>query len=330
MVTPFSCPALKTTGIIMGVSAPCELPGVSSVVLLMVQPVAPFLIQRHVVTIEHEEGEPISFSSVFSLVDAPSVPHFETSFVTEDLVGSVVVEDTEDSCLIRTCKISSIGLAPDSTSLVKLHRKVFDTHDLALCFVYKGHLYDSVEEGVSIQIQHISRNSLTSGHCKESGLSVRSIGDRSNYRPFCFILPSTPFYGISAAFIHFNESFNLDSMKVIFLPSTATHAPDDGEASPLAFASSCKIAYICGRPLNVSLVWMDHSGFNVTVVVDAFEGPALMHVRYHPEMASTSVHKLQVPETINLHTLKAVCVDHTAGTVHVVDDRGVFSTLYYV
>jgi hypothetical protein len=73
---------------------------------------------------------------------------------------------------------------------------------------------------------------------------------------------------------------------------------------------------------------MDHSGFNVAMVV---QSPLrLVLLRYHPETRTTSVHTLAVPDTIELNNLSSVCVDDTAGAVHVVDRQGLISTLRYI
>ncbi|KAJ7063738.1 hypothetical protein C8F01DRAFT_1134129, partial [Mycena amicta] len=79
-------------------------------------------------------------------------------------------------------------------------------------------------------------------------------------------------------------------------------------------------------------VWMDHGGFNVTIVVETLDnsGPVLKLVRYHPKGATkTSVHDLELPPSVNLLALTTVCIDETAGTVHLVDQAGVITTLYY-
>lgn len=200
-----------------------------------------------------------------------------------------------------------------------------------MCFSYNGHLYNLLEDGISVQIQHISRENLRSRRYDEWGLYKSDIlAPRTPYIPFCFILPSTPFYGVSAVFVrvsHDSES----TISFTFLPNTLTYASDDGVASPIAFDLPCPTEYIAGTLNNMALLWMDHSGSNVVVVVESDENDAaLMLVRYHSETASTSSHILAVPDSIDLHALNSVCVDDTAGAVHLVDGLGVFWTLHYV
>ncbi|KAJ7125303.1 hypothetical protein C8R44DRAFT_782839 [Mycena epipterygia] len=288
--TPFPFPCIETGGRVNGVSPTYDSYGQCSIALLTLQETYPFTARRHVVTIKHEDRKAVSFGSVFSDVSTPSGSYFESLFVTEDMAGSVVVEELQEHCEIIARNIGTESFK-DSVSLMKLCRPVSSPRDLTVCFSYKGHLYNLLEDGISVQIQHISRENLRSRRLEEWGLYKSDIlAPRTPCIPFCFILPSTPFYGVSAVFQH-----------------------------------------VAGRLLNMALLWMDHSGFTVVVVVESNEGDAaLMLVRYHSETASTSSHTLAVPDSIDLNTLNSVCVDDTAGAVHLVDALGVFSTLRYV
>jgi hypothetical protein len=149
------------------------------------------------------------------------------------------------------------------------------------------------------------------------------------------MVPSTPFYGIAAAFVRlqWTDAFTRIT-SFTFLPNTVTHASDNGVSSPLAFDSPCVSAYLPGELANVSLIWLDHSGFNVVAVIQPYETGfdplKLVLVRYHPETRSTSSHILIVPDTIDLELVTSVCVDDTAGAVYLVDTGGQLWTLRYV
>ncbi|KAJ6593269.1 hypothetical protein B0H19DRAFT_1055880 [Mycena capillaripes] len=337
---PFPFPAIETGGRMTGVSAPTETRGVCAFAFFTGRIVPPYTTHRYVVTIKHEHGKAISFTSEFSEVLTPEGPRWESLFITEDVVGSVVALEAQDICIISLGAISSHSRLLDSTSPVKLHRIASGTTELILCFTYKGHLYNLLEDGLSVQIQHISRRSLRSGHCEESAVYnsdiVLPIGISGNeFRPFCFMIPTTPIYGVSAVFVRLKWDDEDDASSRIsftFLPTTLTHSSDDDEvASPLAFDAPCVTEFVPGMLLSLGLVWMDHSGFNVTVVLQA-PAPRLVLVRFHPELETkrTSVHTLDVPDTIDLMNLNAVCVDDTAGAVHLIDRQGLFSTLRYV
>lgn len=199
-------------------------------------------------------------------------------------------------------------------------------------FPYKGHLYILVENGESVQIQHIFQRNLCSGRCEESGLYESEINSSYIHRAvaaaYCYMVPSTPFYGIAAAFVRLQRTDDFTRItSFTFLPTTATQASDDGVSSPLAFDSPCVSAYLAGELANISLIWLDHSGFNVVAVIRPYK---LVLVRYHPETRSTSSHILTVPDTIDLELVTSVCVDDTAGAVYLVDTGGQLWALRYV
>ncbi|KAJ7496684.1 hypothetical protein FB451DRAFT_1162819 [Mycena latifolia] len=320
---PFAFPPITTGGGITGVSAPFESYGICSVALRTLEDTAPL----HVVTIKHENGKAVSFESASSEVSIHSGPHFESLFVTEEAAGSMVVEERQEHCTI-------ISRATSSDENGAFRDSVVNERDLIVCFAYNGHLYNVLENGISVQIQHISRTSLSVGRCEESGRYTTDIlaPGADSSEPFCFILPSTPAYGVSAVFVRvLDENTPASTISFTFVLNTLTHASDDGVSSPLAFPSLCTTAHVPGRLLNMALLWMDHSGFNVVVVVESNEGEAgLMLVRYHPETSSTSSHKLAVPDSIDLLALNSLCVDESAGAVHLIDDLGAFSTLHYL
>ncbi|KAJ6593281.1 hypothetical protein B0H19DRAFT_16340 [Mycena capillaripes] len=338
LAAPFPFPSIEIDGRITGVSAPAEARGVCVFAFSTGGVVPPYTAHRYVVIIKHEEGKAIRFTSESSEVSAPESPHWKSLFITEDVVGTIVALDAQDECIVSLRSISSHGHLPDSTSALKLHRPPSSTTELIVCFAYKGHLYNLLEDGLSVQIQYISRRSLRSGHCEETAVYnsdiVLPIGVSSNeFLPFCFMIPTTPFYGVSAVFVRLEWDDEDDANSRIsftFLPNTLTHSSDDDESSsPLAFDAPCVTELVPGMLVNLSLVWMDHSGFNVTVVLQS-PAPRLVLVRFQPESKRTSVHTLNVPDNIDLMNLNAVCVDDTAGAVHLIDKEGLFSTLRYV
>ncbi|KAJ7072863.1 hypothetical protein C8F01DRAFT_1105514 [Mycena amicta] len=330
-------PGIKTNGRIVGVSAPFELPGVSYVGVLIMQSEPPYTTERHIVTIRHADKNVTSFSTKFSFTTTPNGHYFESLFLTLDVVGTVFVENLHDRCMVSFTPIDRMDSSVQSESHIHLPQHISNDRDLTVCFAFHGHLYNLIENSELVRIQHISRKSLSSGRCEETTLFTANVGE-SALRPFCFILPSNPVHGIAAAFIHATFDENDEKIQVIFLPAHLTYASeDDGELSPLAFPPECEIANIIGRPADISLVWMDHSGCNVVLVVDDFggypevqDGRAFLLVRYNREWPLTTVHLLGLPLDINVYHVTAVSVDDTTGAVHLVDEEGVFTTLYYV
>ncbi|KAJ7033368.1 hypothetical protein C8F04DRAFT_1104520 [Mycena alexandri] len=330
---PIPFPAIETGRRVTTVSAPSETRGECSLAFLTTETTAPFAAHRHVARIKHQSGKAVDFTSFSSKISPPDASYFQSIFITEGAVGTAVVIDDRDTCVVTVGVVdASNNSHPDHESVVKLPRIISSKRDMVLCLTYQGHLYNLVEDGLLAQIQHISRNSLRSARCEQSGLYCSEIPSAEGSVPFCFMTPSTPFYGVSAVFIRlkWDEDADEDFVLLTFLPNTLTNAPDDGDSSPLGFDLPCVTQSIPGALVSMSLVWTDHSGFNVTVVVEASDTPRLVLVRYHPETNGTSVHTLAVPESIDLYNLNTVCVDDTAGAVHMIDKEGVFSTLRYV
>ncbi|KAF7362391.1 F-box domain-containing protein [Mycena venus] len=333
--TPFPLRAVETGGHITQVSG-LESAGICVLAFFAAPFAAPHAPRRYILTIKHAAGKAIDFTSEVSQVSMPYGPHFESVFVTEDMVGTISAIDNQEDCILTVSGVSSDDRLLDSTSVLKLHRPL-PSHALMLSFAYKGHLYILLEDSESVQIQHISRKSLRSGGCEESSLYISEIDSSyDEFAAFCYMIPSTPFYGISAVFVRLEGHAQGDTSRstcFTFLPTTLTHAADDGVSSPLAFDTSCVTEWVSGVLAEISLVWLDHSGFNAVAVIQpvmAFEPPRLVLVRYHPETRSTSSHTLTVPETINPRSLSSVCIDDTAGVVHLVDTAGLLSTLRYV
>ncbi|KAJ6491645.1 hypothetical protein C8R47DRAFT_1121307 [Mycena vitilis] len=335
LAVPFPFAPIDTSGgHITDVSPPSEVRGVCTLALITAQVRPPHIAHKYVVTIRHEEGKLTGYSSERSEVSSPDGPHFQSLFVTQEAVGSIVSMEAESECMVSLGAVNgSSSLISDSVSTLKLHHTIASNTHLIVCFAYKGHLFNLLEDGLSVQIQHISRRSLRSGHCEEFALfNCEILSPSNNLIPFCFMIPSTPFYGVGAVFVRLewdDEDESNSRIAFTFLPTTLTHATDDGISSPLAFDSPCVTEYVPGRLVNLGLVWMDHSGFNVAVVVQS-DMPRLLAVRYHPKMKRVSVHTLTVPDTVQLNDLHSVCIDDTAGAVHLIDRQGIFSTLRYI
>ncbi|KAJ7350707.1 hypothetical protein DFH08DRAFT_862182 [Mycena albidolilacea] len=337
LATPFPFPAIETGGHMTQVSGPSEAPGVCSFAISVPQTTDTSISRRYILTIKHAAGKAISIASEFTENPTPPDSHFESLFVAEDMVGlgTIVAMNQKKDCVITLG--SGKNCVPDS-SVLNIHRSV-SGNDLMVSFPYKGHLYILIENGESVQVQHISQRNLCSGRCEESGLYdseidssyIHNVGSAA----YCYMVPSTPFYGIAAAFVRlqWTDAFTRIT-SFTFLPNTATHASDDGVLSPLAFDSPCVSAYLPGELANISLIWLDHSGFNVVAVIQPYgtglDPLKLVLVRYHPETRSTSSHILTVPDTIDLELVISVCVDDTAGAVYLVDTGGQLWTLRYV
>ncbi|KAF7362413.1 F-box domain-containing protein [Mycena venus] len=336
LATPYPFPAIEV-GVISLISVPVEVPGVCTIALLAEQ--TQDTANRHVITIKHEERKAISFTTEFSEISVFE-GDLDSLILTEDVVGTIVTVNGQEDCIVAVSAANSNVLLSDSTSVLKLNRLVDTNQNLMDCFSYKGHLYSLLEDGVSVQIQHIPRKSLHSGHCEDSSRYISDLlfpegGSLPLCHPFCSLMPSTPLYGISAIFVHLEWDGESDDAKdftsFTFVPNTLTHASDDGVSSPLAFDSPSVTEYVPGTIVDLNLVWADHAGCNVLVVIrDKSAPPGLLLVRYHPETKTTSVHTLAVPEAIHLKDLNGLCVDDTAGTVYLLDREGLFSTLRYV
>ncbi|KAF7362415.1 F-box domain-containing protein [Mycena venus] len=334
LVAPYPFSAIEV-GVISLISVPVEVPGVCTVALLAEQ--TQDTANRHVITIKHEERKAISFTTEFSEVSVPR-SEFNSLILTEDVVGTIVARDGQEDCTVAASAVNSSVPLSDFTSVLKLDRSIATFSDLMDCFSYKGHLYSLLEDGVSVRIQHISRNSLHSGYCDESARYISDVlfpkgGPFELSHPIGSLMPSTPLYGISAVFVHLEWNSDSTDAKAFtsftFVPNTLTHTSDDGISSPLAFGSPSVMEYVPGTLRN-RLVWADHAGCNVLAVIWYNSVPSLLLVRYHPDTKSTSVHTLTVPEGTHLNDLNGLCVDDTAGVVHLLDEEGLFSTLRYV
>ncbi|KAF8150521.1 hypothetical protein K438DRAFT_438966 [Mycena galopus ATCC 62051] len=312
------------------ISSFLHTPGVCTVAFLTEH--SSQIAHRHVLTVKHEDSKAISFTDEFSellITDSD----FESIFVTEDVVGVIVAMEGSQDSSITVSAIRGDDRLVDSTRTINLHRTLFLDRDLIDCFTYQGHLYVLLDDGLSVQIQHISRQSLRSGCCEETGRYNVVYGRELFTVGFCSMTPSTPFYGISAVFVRLDGDINDTSSftSFTFLTNTLTHAPSDGVSSPLAFTSPIVTEYVPGTLRDPGLVWLDHSGLNLAAVLQSqSESPRLVLVRYHPKTQSTSTHALIVPSFIDLDELDGVCVDETAGAVRLMDREGLFSNMLYI
>ncbi|KAF7290119.1 F-box domain-containing protein [Mycena chlorophos] len=338
--TSFRFPPIRTGGRVIDVAAPCDADGVSTVAFLT-RPnpnSVPFTRCAHVVKVFHDDQKATGLEHQKIPIDAAGA-HFESIFVSEDIVGWAVADDIDDHLTLTVAsRVAGARLSEETSRAVAFHRQL-DEDDMTLCFVYQGHVYNLLENGITAQIQHFSRNTVLSGEFEETGIWRCDVPSWTTtteteelHGPFCFMLPSTPFYGVGAVFVRWLGVGVEDSIVTIgFLPCSLTGLADDGNNSPLSFPSPCVTASTTGRPARaMPLVWMDHGGFNVTIMVEEPDGFKLMLVRYHPWAADpTSVHTLELPTSVDAKLITTVCVDETAGTVHLVDENHVLTTLYY-
>ncbi|KAF7350943.1 F-box domain-containing protein [Mycena sanguinolenta] len=336
LAAPFSFPAIETGGRITRVSGPSESPGTCSLAILAEKATNPPTAHRYVITIQHHNGKATSFTSQSWSMFIPHGRYFESLVLTEDMVATIVAMQNREDCIVTAGAINGDTRAVDSTSILKLHRPV-STQDLTVTFAYRGHLYALLEDSVSVSIHHISRKTLQSGHCEQTRLYSCPIPrSHMNSAPFCYMIPSSPSYGIGAVFTRLvwdDDDGNSIFTSFTFMPNTLTHEPDDGVSSPLAFDSPCVTEHVRGELAHLGLVWLDHSGFNVIAAIrpaNFTERWALVLVRYHPETSSSSVHSLSLPETIDITEIDSLCIDDAAGAVYLVDRAGIFSTLRYV
>ncbi|KAK7057708.1 F-box domain-containing protein [Favolaschia claudopus] len=335
----FPFPAIETGGAVTQVSCPSERSGVC-VLSIIALPLGALQIPcRYIITIEHEAGKAVSFTSESSEVSIPPQSHFEGLFVTEDIVGMMIAVDNEKECSLTVSGVTNGSHIPTSTSILDMHRLI-SPFALIVTFSYNDHLYILLEDGSSVQVQHISRKSLQSGHIQESGLFHCDIQPSdTDFDAFCFMIPSTQFYGISAVFVRMewrDDNVEPDEIRVTsftFLPNSLSYASDDGVSSPLIFDSPCVTHCVSGALVAMGLVWLDHSGFHVAAVIQPdqrLEPPNLILVQYHPESHSTSSHTLTIPDDMDAKNLCSVCFDDAAGAVHLVDTEGILTSLRYV
>ncbi|KAF8150519.1 hypothetical protein K438DRAFT_1865537 [Mycena galopus ATCC 62051] len=334
LAIPFPFPAIYC-GVIRAVSSH-DASGVCTIALSTDERPQPDrrTAHRYVITIKHANGKAISFSHevIELLISDSDIEAF--SFTTEDATGSIVVAD--DHCSITASPISGNTRLAGSATLLKLHRSV-SRREMINCLAYKGHLYILLEDRLSIQVQHISRRNVRSGRCEESGRYICDKAFPVERKPFvhavCTVTPSTALYGISAVFVRLDGDLDdtHSSTAFTFLTNHFTHTPDDGVSSPLAFDSPTVTEYVPGTLRHPGLVWLDHSGLNLAAVVwSGSDDPSLVLVRCHPKTRSISLHTLVVPSSIDFHKLDGLCIDETAGAIHLMDREGLLSTMRYV
>ncbi|KAJ6631422.1 hypothetical protein B0H10DRAFT_1978682 [Mycena sp. CBHHK59/15] len=307
---PFPLPRIHSSGRITGVSEPCESYGVCSNALLTMS--FPFSIaHRHIY---------------------PPGAYFESCFVTEDLTGSVVVTDQEDYCTITARSIADDRPSEDHVSSMKMPCEVSGDGHQTFCFTHADHLYIVLEDGASAHIQRIPCGALLSGPpshapAHHAVAPLPTLAGTGPHSPFCFILPSTPACGVAAVFVH-----------VLAAPAPPTTCftfllADAHPAAPLAFRAGVT-ALVPGHVFreDMALLWMDHGGAHVVVVMDSRgDGvPALVLVRLDRAKGMAAVHRLMVPEDVDLRGLDGVSVNETAGAVHLIHRNNVLSTLWYV
>jgi hypothetical protein len=174
---------------------------------------------------------------------------------------------------------------------------------LVFSFAYQGHLYTLLQHDFSVEIHHISRKSLQSGRCEQSGQYSSQLSSPAssflvpNGHKFYHWTPSsiTPFYGITAVFARVEwDSTHALVAAFYFLPNTLTHASNDGMSPPLAFDSPCVTELVHGELFDVNTCWLDHSGCNMVAAIqesaDSSLRLALVRTpRRDPPLITTSV-----------------------------------------
>ncbi|KAJ7647826.1 hypothetical protein FB45DRAFT_894563 [Roridomyces roridus] len=349
LAAPFPFQPIKTGGQLNDVSAPSESThGVCSFVVLAKGDTSRRTVWRYIITIKHENRKATGFESVCTEIADP-ICHFESIFLTQDVVGAVIVEELGDHCTITTSKVGDGAGGKESVNHMKLNYPISERH-LMVAFTYKGHLYNILEDGVTAQIQHISRKNLTSGRCDEPSsvykADILNVGETSF--PLYYILPSCASYGVAAAFVRIIDDDDeagdgsVPAITFTFLPTTRVgdDSDDSDVSSPLTFPLPCPTARVPGRLTSPSLLWMDHGGFNIVAILDDIDSnntdilPTLVLVRYHPSTQSTSVHYPGISPSLDLYAVTNVCVDDTAGVVYltgvVEESKWSLCTLSYV
>ncbi|KAF7350956.1 F-box domain-containing protein [Mycena sanguinolenta] len=300
-------------------NAGSDLPGVCYVAVIATMSTAAHDVRRgYIMTIKHEGGKVTSITSECSQISTPQLD-LESLFVAGDMVGTIGSMEHSEDCLVAVDGVGGENRLPTSNNTLKLHRSISE-HAFLVCIPYQGHLYILLEDASSVQIHHISRKSLRAGRQEECGRYYSKINlSYPNFEPLCYTVPSTPFYGVTATFVRLHWNFQNETALVTsftFLLNILTDAHDDdsGTVSPLEFAPDCVTEYVPGQLVDITLIWQDHSGLDVTAVIqpnDLFEPPRLILVRYHPETKSTSVHDFIVPDTIDVKNLERPTVDFT-------------------
>ncbi|KAF7362426.1 F-box domain-containing protein [Mycena venus] len=147
LATPFPFPAIEISGRVTGgISPPMEAPGICALPFLTEQAIAPYTTYRYVLTIKHEDGKVIDLGHEFCEVLVPDGPHYESLFLTEDLVGFIVTENGQDNSIITVSAVNCDDCLRDSVSLLKLHRFLATNNELMMSFLFKGHLYVVLED----------------------------------------------------------------------------------------------------------------------------------------------------------------------------------------
>ncbi|KAJ7061468.1 hypothetical protein C8F01DRAFT_1369005 [Mycena amicta] len=120
-------------------------------------------------------------------------------FVSEDMVGCVDVLPGDYATLLVSPRGVAARLSEDRSHKIKLPSPIHEQTVLR-CFIYKGHLYNVFEDGVTTEIQHFSRNTIRSGRIEQCQSWTCDIPSSDCLGLLCCMLPSTPFYGVGAVF----------------------------------------------------------------------------------------------------------------------------------
>ncbi|KAJ7157785.1 hypothetical protein C8R46DRAFT_1225517 [Mycena filopes] len=278
---------------------------------------------RHVATVTHEAGKAVGFTtSVSEVVEKQHI----RGFLTETVVGTVGVANTESELKITKLR-GATDANVDTITKIKLPAP-FDAGKQSSVFTFKGHLYHLMEEDHSLQIRHISREQLNlrseTGFIEPSNLYSLSVPALKGQARSLYI-PTTPLYGIGAVLVQWEWDGEID---IIFIPTTATNATDDGISSPLVFDANCVTQSVPGVPGPTRL---DHSGCNLVLLVTFNLVHELVLVRYHPDTKKTSVHKLEAPDSALKDLFWGeLYLDDSAGVIYILNKRGGIWTLRYV
>ncbi|KAK7057718.1 F-box domain-containing protein [Favolaschia claudopus] len=307
---------------------PTQHPGICSVCVLAQNASS---LQTSVLTITHELGKVTSFTS--EVFEAPVLEgDLRSLFAIEGVVGLIQLVEAQSYSTISFC--STRDIEPRLYHTLKLPRSMSTSMDLLSdCITYKGHLYSLIEDGYSVQIQHVSRKDLVSGYCRSAGEYSCDIVPPPLVigTAVCSMTSSTASYGLCAVFVRVerDDEKNMNCTSFTFVPTSLTHSVDDGLSSPLAFDSPCVTHRVDGILEDVNIAWLGNNG--LAVVTDLPTQPhKLTLLRYHPVDKSVSQHLLNVPENLDLSILEAICVDEATGSLYLTTQDGLFSTLEYV
>ncbi|KAF7295954.1 F-box domain-containing protein [Mycena kentingensis (nom. inval.)] len=348
---PYPLPAVSTEGyIVLDTSSTCESQGVCTVALLTEKQFPPFTLGNlHLITIFHKERKAIRMECTRTRIPSEA-DDLQTLFLGRGIVGCsslrplVGADDRVLRCILCS-PWTPLSLSDAAIFTMEFNMPLVED-DVLQCLSYEGHLYNMAETGEHVHLQHISRNSAKSGRSQRSdswNCPISTSYDGSaRLLPFSLMFSGTPFYGVAAVFIRSNQGLDLapdltPTLAVTFLPCPLTYAPDDGDASPLAFLP-CDTAVFEVRPFLAhmrGLVWTDNSGLNVIVGVERPDAQfGLKLIRYHAEFTqsekATSVHDLEVPTSVDAESLVGVALDETSGMVLLTTDSGELVQLCYV